>query len=157
MHIMEEHKSTAGQGLGIAGLVMGITAIPMGIFPCTFYIGIIFGIIGIVLSLVALTQANRGNGPKNLIISALVCSIVGLTFASVWGFTLSRNGARIVKEIIRDNTNGDRRFDDFRRDARNVLEDLENDTATFRHDTTDLKHLTDTLKELEGEPPAPPK
>jgi hypothetical protein len=157
MHIMEEHKSTAGQGLGIAGLVMGITAIPMGIFPCTFYIGIIFGIIGIVLSLVALSQANRGNGPKNLIISALVCSIVGLTFASVWGFTLSRNGARIVKEIIHDNTDGDMRFDEFRRNARDIMEDLESDTATIRHDTTDLKHLTDTLKELEGEPPAPPK
>lgn len=157
MHIMEEHKSTAGQGLGIAGLVMGIAAIPMGIFPCTFIIGIIFGIIGIVLSLVALSQANRGNGPKNLIISALVCSIVGLTFASVWGFALSRNGARIVKEIIRDNANGDIPFDEFRRDARNVLEDLEGDTAMIRHDTTDLKHLTDTLKELEGEPPAPSK
>jgi len=46
MQKMEEHRSTAGQGLGIAGLVMGILAIPMGIFPCTFYIGIVFGIIG---------------------------------------------------------------------------------------------------------------
>jgi hypothetical protein len=158
MYIMEEHKSTAGQGLGIAGLVMGITAIPMGIFPCTFIIGIVFGIIGIVLSVVALSQANRGNGPKNLIIAALVCSIVGLTFASVWGFTLSRNGARIVKEIIRDNRNGDIPFDEFRRDARDVLNDMESDTAMMRHDTSDnLRHLTDTLKELEGEPPAPPK
>jgi uncharacterized membrane protein len=121
MQKMEEHRSTAGQGLGIAGLVMGILAIPMGIFPCTFYIGIVFGIIGIVLSLVALSQANRGYGPRNLIIAALICSIVGLTFASVWGFTLSRNGARFVKEILRENAEGERPFDEFRKEAKGVL------------------------------------
>jgi hypothetical protein len=155
---MEEHKSTAGQGLGIAGLIMGIMAIPMGLIPCTFYIGIIFGIIGIVLSLVALSQANRGFGPKNLIIAALVCSIVGLTFATVWGFTLSRDGARLVREIIHNNTERERPFDEFRRDARDILDDLESDTATLEHKSSDeLKHMTDTLKELEGESEAQPK
>jgi len=66
---MEQQRSNAGQGLGIAGLVMGILAIPMGIIPCTFYLGILFGIVGIVLGAVALTQANRGYGPKGLIIA----------------------------------------------------------------------------------------
>jgi len=148
---MEEHKSTAGQGLGVAGLVLGILAIPMGIIPCTFYIGIVFGIMGLVLSLVALSQANRGYGPKNLIIAALICSIVGLTFASVWGFTLSRGGARFVKEIIRDGIK-DGSFDDFRKDAKDIQKDFESDTADFTdHSSGDLKHMTDTLKSLEGE------
>jgi hypothetical protein len=156
MQKMEEHRSTAGQGLGIAGLVMGILAIPMGIFPCTFYIGIVFGIIGIVLSLVALSQANRGYGPRNLIIAALICSIVGLTFASVWGFTLSRNGARFVKEILRENAEGERPFDEFRKEAKDVLEDLENDTAEWEQQSPDnLEQMTDTLKALEGESEAP--
>ena len=155
---MDEHKSTAGQGLGIAGLIMGIMAIPMGLIPCTFYIGIIFGIIGIVLSLVALSQANRGFGPKHLIIAALICSIVGLTFATVWGFTLSRDGARLVREIIHDKAGRERPFDEFRRDAREVLDDLESDTTTLEHESSDdLKHMTDTLKELEGESEAPPE
>lgn len=149
---MEEHKSTAGQGLGIAGLVMGILAIPMGIFPCTFYIGIIFGIIGIVLSLVALSQANRGYGPRNLIIAALVCSIIGLTFASVWGFTLSRSGARFVKEIIRENMNGEEPFEDLKRDARDLLHEEGSDSAAWEEQKPDnLKQMTDTLKSLEGE------
>ncbi len=97
---MEEQRSNAGQGLGIAGLVLGIMAIPMGIIPCTFYLGILFGIIGLVLSIVALTQAHRGYGPKGLIIAAMICSVVGFSFASVWGFFLSRDGGRIVREII---------------------------------------------------------
>jgi hypothetical protein len=146
---MEEYKSTAGQGLGIAGLVLGIMAIPMGIIPCTFYIGIIFGVIGIVLSLVALSQANRGYGPKNLIIAALICSIVGLTFASVWGFTLSRNGAGVFKQIIREGINAES-FDNMGKDAQH---DMESDTASFPGSSSgDLKNMTDTLKMLEGEP-----
>jgi hypothetical protein len=152
--IMEEHKSNAGQGLGIAGLVMGIMAIPLGIIPCTFYIGVLFGIIGIVLSVVALSQANRGYGPRTLIIAALVCSIVGLTFASVVGFTLTRNGARFVKEIIRNNENGDEIMNDIRQGARDAFQDEENDTTeTWDKQSPDnLQHMTDTLKALESEP-----
>ena len=147
---MEEPKSTAGQGLGIAGLILGILAIPMGIIPCTFYIGILFGIIGIVLSLVALSQANRGYGPKALIIAALICSIVGLTFASVWGFTLSRGGGKFIKEIIREGVPRDA-FEDFGRDAEETWEEMENDTTVTHRQDTDMEHMTDTLKSLEGE------
>lgn len=144
---MEEPRSTAGQGLGIAGLVLGILAIPMGIIPCTFFIGILFGIIGIVLSIVALSQANRGYGPKALIIAALICSIVGLTFASVWGFTLSHGGARVIKEIIRTGSPDDA-FDEIGRDMEDAIEDFEADTVVPGSDWEDL---TDTLKALEGE------
>ena len=149
---MEEPKSTAGQGLGIAGLILGILAIPMGIIPCTFYIGILFGIIGIVLSLVALSQARRGYGPKSLIIAALVCSIVGLTFASVWGYTLSRGGAKFIREIIREGVPPDA-FEDFNRDAEEPA--IEDDTTSTRGHSEDLQHMTDTLKSLEGEETTP--
>ena len=88
----------------------------------------LFGIIGIVLSLVALSQANRGYGPKTLIIAALICSIVGLTFASVWGFTLSRGGAKVIKEIIREGVPPDA-FEDFGRDVRKNPQDMEDDTT----------------------------
>jgi len=152
---MEEPKSTAGQGLGIAGLVLGILAIPMGLIPCTFYIGILFGIIGIVLSLVALSQANRGYGPKTLIIAALICSIVGLTFASVWGFAFSRGGARMIREIIRENVPEDA-LEDFEGDADDILRDMEGETDTVpMHQSGDMDHMTDTLKSLEGEESLP--
>ncbi|HEX2396182.1 MAG TPA: hypothetical protein VHI78_12615 [Bacteroidales bacterium] len=147
---MEEPKSAAGQGLGIAGLVLGILAIPMGIFPCTFYIGILFGIIGIVLSLVALSQANRGAGPKTLIIAALVCSIVGLTFASLWGFTLSRGGAKVIKELMREGEFPHEALEEIGRDAEDVLRDLENDTASAPRSVI-MDEMTDSLKALEGE------
>jgi hypothetical protein len=147
---MEEPKSTAGQGLGIAGLVLGILAIPVGIFPCTFFIGILFGIIGIVLSLVALSQANRGAGPRGLIIAALVCSIVGLTFASVWGFSLSRGGARVIREMIRDGDFRHDAFDEIGDEAEDALREFEDDTASAPRSVV-MDEMTDSLKVLEGE------
>jgi hypothetical protein len=149
---MEEQKSTAGQGLGIAGLVLGIMAIPMGIIPCTFYIGIVFGITGIVLSLVAFSQANRAYGPKALIIAALICSILGLTFASLWGFALSRDGARFVKEIIREGIRNENGFRNFGNELDSSFRTMEHDTIDWTQPSSDeLKHMTDTLKALEGE------
>lgn len=143
---MEEPKSSAGQGLGIAGLILGILAIPMGIIPCTFVVGILFGIIGIVLSLVALSQANRGFGPKGLIIAALVCSIVGLTFASVWGFAFSKISRPVMREIFRNGVPG--RFEDLENDE-NTYRDIIVDTA--EQQGGDMGDMTDTLKALEGE------
>jgi hypothetical protein len=149
---MEEHKSNAGQGLGIASLVLGIMAIPMGVFPCTFYIGIVFGIVGIVLSVVALTQANRGYGPKTLIIAALICSVIGLSFASIWGFTLSHGGARVVKEIIKEGIHGDDHFKDVENIPREILHDMENDTTdTVGQSHDNMQQMTDSLKTLEKE------
>jgi hypothetical protein len=153
---MEEHRTTAGQGLGIAGLVLGILAIPVGILPCTFYLGILFGVVGIVLSIVALTQATRGYGPRNLIIAALVCSIIGLTFATVMGFALTRNGVRFVKEIMEDRGIVRDPLEEIGRDTRDMLNDMENDTANWSNPSSeDFKRLTDTLKKLEGEPGHP--
>lgn len=150
---MEEQKSNAGQGLGIAGLILGLLAIPAGLFPCTFYIGIIFGIIGIVLSAVALSQANRGYGPKTLIIAALVCSVLGLSFASIWGFTLSKGGARVVKEIMREGGfDRDEEFRDWDEESRDILHDMENDSAVWSDESSDeMQEITDSLKSLEDE------
>jgi hypothetical protein len=151
---MEEHRSTAGQGLGIAGLILGILAIPLGIFPCTFYLGLLFGIMGIILSLVALSQAKRGYGPKSLIIAALVCSIVGLTFASVVGFTFTRGGMRFIKEIVRDGVPHD--LEEFERDAEGVFHDMELDTADYQTEPSSVwDEMTDTLKSLESEEELP--
>jgi hypothetical protein len=149
---MEEQRSAAGQGLGIAGLVAGILAIPMGIIPCTFYMGILLGIVGIVLSVVALAQAHRGYGPKMLIIVALICSVLGLTFASVWGFVFSSGGAKMVKEIIKEGgIPPGHRFDEFQDDTMNMMHDISADTATWSKQSADMKNMTDSLKILEGE------
>ena len=154
---MQEQNTNAGQGLGIAGLVMGVLAIPLGIIPCTFFIALVFGAMGIVLSAIALSQANRGNGPRGLILAALICSILGFSFAFFWGMTFKK-ASPIIRSVIQDIKNdGDIEeiFEDLGDDTEQMLEDLENDEDDADQGTdekTDEKEkaLEDSLKVLEG-------
>jgi hypothetical protein len=82
---MNQQTTTAGQGMGIAGLILGIIAIPLAIIPCTIILALLFGTAGIVLSAVGLHQANTANGTKGLPVSGLIVSIVGLSIAFMWG------------------------------------------------------------------------
>ncbi|MBN2348395.1 MAG: hypothetical protein JXJ22_06135 [Bacteroidales bacterium] len=88
----EQHKTTAGQGLGIAGLVLGVLAIPLGIIPCTFIAGLVFGSIGIILGAVGLTQARKANGATGITTAALSVSIVGFCFALIWTLLVFSDG-----------------------------------------------------------------
>jgi uncharacterized protein (DUF697 family) len=149
---MDKQITTAGQGLGIAGLVLGILAIPLAIVPCTFIIALIFGITGIVLSSIALSQAGKKNGAKGLIIAALVCSILGTTIAALWGFTISR-GARMARMIMRDEFHGnldkefEKAFKSFGKEMEEAFENLEEDLE--KNKETDIE---DTLTGIEKEP-----
>lgn len=82
---MEEQTSNAGQGLGIASLVLGIVALILAFIPCFGWIALIPGIIAIILAVVALSQASQARAPKGIIIAALVISILGTSVAAVWG------------------------------------------------------------------------
>ena len=110
---MEEVKTNAGQGLGIAGLILGIVAIPLAILGCTSVVGLILGATGIVLSAVGLSQATRSNGGKGLPTGGLVVSILGTCIAIMWLLFFaqvahegsrwwSKEGSWILKEIHKD-------------------------------------------------------
>jgi hypothetical protein len=96
---MEEKKSNAGLGLGIAGLVLGIIALIISFIPCLGVYAVIPGVIAIVLSVFAFMQAKKANASKGLIIAALVISIVGTTIAVIWGLVLSK-GVSAAKSVI---------------------------------------------------------
>ncbi len=152
---MNEQNSTAGQGLGVAGLIMGIIAIPLGLIPCTFLVALVFGIVGIVLSSIALSQANRYNSPKGIIIAALVCSVLGFSFALTWGIAL-KNSSPIIKKIIyeiKKEGDFDEVFNDLENEAEDVLKDLEEEKSgepvTPASDEKE-NAMIDTLKALEG-------
>ncbi len=143
---MEEVKTNAGQGLGIAGLIMGIVAIPLAILGCTSVLGLVLGSAGIVLSAVGLSQATKSNGSKGLPVSGLVVSILGTCIALMWllffarvaqegGKWWSREGFRIMEEIN----------EDFGEDLEDTFEDLEDDLDRIGEE------LEDKLEDLEYE------
>jgi len=87
---MEEVKTNAGQGLGIAGLILGIVSIPLAISGCVSILGLLLGVTGIILSAVGLSQANKANGNKGMPTGGLIVSIVGTAIALMWLMVITR-------------------------------------------------------------------
>lgn len=87
-------KSTAGKGLGIAGLVLGILAAVLSFVPCLGMYAFIPGIIGLVLSIVSFVQANKAGAAKGMAIAGIVCSLVGCAIA---GYQYSQISAGMEK------------------------------------------------------------
>ena len=88
---MEEmkEKTNAGQGFGIAALVLGILALLTAPIPCVGILALIPGTLGVIFAIVALVQASQGNGAKGLIITALVRSILGTSISTGWVLIIS--------------------------------------------------------------------
>ncbi|NOY38513.1 MAG: hypothetical protein GXO83_13185 [Chlorobi bacterium] len=94
-----EPKNTAGQGFGIAALVLGIIALLIAFIPCIGMLALIPGVIGIVFAIVGLNQAAQANAAKGLVVAALVISILGTTIAVVWVFALSSSSFMIKNNL----------------------------------------------------------
>jgi len=145
---MEEQKTSAGQGLGVAGLVIGILAAILAMIPCVGWIAIIPGVIALALSLVAFSQANKGNGSKGVIIGALVVSIIAISiglvqivfFAAVAteGGNIKNKIEKVAKEF------GDEFEDEYGKDIDEALEDVEKSIEEIGED------MEETMEKLEG-------
>lgn len=94
-----EQKNTAGQGFGVAALVLGILALLIAFIPCVGMLALIPGVIGIVFAIVGLNQAAQANASRGLVIAALVISILGTTIAVVWVFALS-SSSFVIKDTL---------------------------------------------------------
>ncbi len=99
---MEETTTTnskTGKGLGVAGLVLGIVAAVVAFVPCLGMYAIIPGVIGLVLSVISILQANKAGAAKGMAIAGLVCSIVGIAIAG-WQYSKLSALGEEVKETL---------------------------------------------------------
>jgi len=145
---MEEQKTSAGQGLGVAGLVIGILAAILAMIPCVGWIAIIPGVIALALSLVAFSQANKGNGSKGVIIGALVVSIIAISigliqiifFAAIAteGGNIKNKIEKVAKEF------GDEFEGEYGKDFEEALDDVEKSVEEIGED------MEETMEKLEG-------
>lgn len=77
-------STNAGQGLGIAALVLGILAVVAAFIPCFGLIAILFGVLAIVFGAIGLSQAKNGNGSVTMPKAGLILGIVATAFVIVW-------------------------------------------------------------------------
>jgi uncharacterized membrane protein len=135
-------SSTAGQGLGIAGLILGILAILIAFIPCIGVLAVVPGGVALILSIIGMTQANRGDGSKGLVVAALVLSILSIVVAIAWGIFFAGSATifnKISKEIKTEieqelGEDFDEAFDDFGNELEKTLEDLESDSIITEND-----------------------
>lgn len=135
---MEETKTNAGQGLGIAGLILGIIAIPLAILGCTSILGLVLGIAGVILSAVGLSQATKSNGTKGLPTAGLVVSILGTAIALMWLLFFTRiahegtkwwgrEGIHIMEDLNEEfGDEIEEAFEDIGKELEELGEELEN-------------------------------
>lgn len=146
---MEDLKSNAGQGLGIAGLVLGIIAILVCFIPCIGVMAIVPGLVGVTLSAIAYNQAVKGNGARGLIIAALVISILGSSVALLQGlgFSYLKNRPHIINNfknnIEKEAEKIEENFEDAGKEMEKVLEQLENVDDSIHIDIKIGKKLSD--------------
>ncbi|NJO89199.1 MAG: hypothetical protein HC831_09775 [Chloroflexia bacterium] len=79
---MEEQKSTAGKGLGIAGLIIGIIALLVSFIPFFGMLSIYIGGLALLLSIIGLILAVSKKASKGLIIAALIISALATGIAA---------------------------------------------------------------------------
>ncbi|MBE9509489.1 MAG: hypothetical protein IMY71_01320 [Bacteroidetes bacterium] len=160
---MEEQKTSAGQGLGIAGLVIGIMAVILALIPCIGWIAIIPGVIALALSLVAFSQANKGNGSKGVIIGALVVSIIATSIGLiqiVFFAAVTTEGGNIMNKIEKVAKEFEDEFEgEYGKDFEEAMDDVEESMKKIGDDLEetmekleeDMEEVDDRTKELSDE------
>lgn len=134
-------KTSAGQGLGIAGLVLGIISFPLAFIPCINVFAALVAIVGLILSAIGFSQARKLNGATGLNLAGLILSslavLVILLWVLVFARIFSREGDfrrefdRAFRHNIRKETfeNIDKISRDLDRDLERQLQELEADTT----------------------------
>jgi hypothetical protein len=98
---MEEQKSTAGKGLGIAGLIIGIIALLISFIPLFGIIAVYVGGLALILSIIGLILAVQKKASKGLIIAALIISALSVGIA-YWQYSRIAGALDDVQEQLDD-------------------------------------------------------
>ena len=76
-------QASPSKGLTIAGLVLGIVAIIFAFIPGVNWLGWICGVVGIVLSAVAISQSKKAGEKNGMAVAGLVLSIISIAIGII--------------------------------------------------------------------------
>lgn len=123
---MENQKETsAGQGMGIAGLITGILGVITAFIPCFGMFAVLFGVLATIFGAVGYSQAKKGNGGKGLPLAGLVLGIIATVFTLIWIMMFASVASTAIKgagEILE----ASEEFNKSSEDAANKLDSVAN-------------------------------
>ena len=151
---MQQVDSNPTQGLGIAGIIVGIFSIFFAIIPCTMFLGLLLGIIGLILTIIGINKASKLNVQKGLLIAGLITSILGILIAGLWGFAFTEMfDKNNLLEKIEYLDEGMENFDNSLETIDDQIDEI--DSIQFESDKT-MQELEEHMEELEQQKPAKP-
>lgn len=93
-----ETKTTAGQAMGIVGIILAITSLILAFIPCIGFVALLPAALAVVFSIISIIQASNGYGSKGLGIGSLIVSVLSIFFAVIW-LSLIGGGISILNEL----------------------------------------------------------
>ena len=76
-------EKVPGRGLGIASLVLGIVAVALSL---VWVLSAICGGLAVILAVISLQKADRAGQSNGMATAGIVCALIGLALALVFGF-----------------------------------------------------------------------
>ena len=153
----EKIQTNAGQGFGIAALILGIITLLTAIIPCVGILALVPGILGIIFAVIALMQASQHNGAKALIIVALVLASLGTAISATWAMVLSTPA--IMTNTVMKTFRNAVHFDDLTKSLEDLDKNIDHEinktkgsyTITIKKTNSATQDtLVKKLEELEG-------
>lgn len=89
-----------GKGMGIAGMVLGIIALVFGC--CTEYVSIPCAVIGLILSIVAMSKAKKAGMKNGCAVAGLVCCCISLALAVIGYILAATVFAGLMDEVYNE-------------------------------------------------------
>ncbi len=79
-----ETRTTAGQAMGIIGIVLAVISLVLAFIPCIGVVAFLPGALALIFSIISIVQASNGYGSKGLGIGALIVSLISILLAAAW-------------------------------------------------------------------------
>ncbi len=118
-------KSNAGQGMGIAALILGILGVFTAFIPCFGFFALVFGVLAIIFGIIGYTQAKREHAALGLPVTGLILGIIASVFVLLWTLIFA---AAFTNNIMDINTLSKELQKDIQGDS---LEEYVQDTDTI--------------------------
>lgn len=93
-----EVKTTAGQAMGIVGIVLAVISLILAFIPCIGFVALLPAALALIFSIISIVQASSGYGSKGLGIGALIVSVISIFLAFLW-LTIIGGGISILKDL----------------------------------------------------------
>lgn len=151
-----EVKTTAGQAMGIIGIVLAVISLILAFIPCVGIVAFLPAGLALIFSVISIVQASNGYGSRSLGIGALIVSLLSILLAAVWLMVFS--GTLVIADKTIKNADKIELFgkefeksikEEFGDESINIDIDTDDLEATLRELEDTLNNLDDTLTDEE--------